>query len=68
MILCSKLKIGLCKIVTKSQVITKFKVTISSLHCTYLWTERASQDHKIVVVVAAVAAAGNMAFRPLSAK
>ena len=27
---------------------------------TYLWTERASQDHKIVVVVAA-AAAGNMA-------
>ena len=27
---------------------------------TYLWTERASQDHKIVVVGAA-AAAGNMA-------
>ena len=28
---------------------------------TNLWTERASQDHKIVVVVAAAAGAGNMA-------
>ena len=34
MILCSKLKTGLCKIVTKSQVVTKFNVTKSRLHCT----------------------------------
>ena len=34
MILCSKLKNGLCKIVTKSQVVTKFNVTKSRLHCT----------------------------------
>ena len=34
MILCSKLKIGLWKIVTKSQVVTKFNVTKSRLHCT----------------------------------
>ena len=33
MILCSKLKNGLCKIVTKSQVVTKFNVTKSRLHC-----------------------------------
>ena len=36
MILCSKLKNGLWKIVTKSQVVTKFDVTKSRLHCTYL--------------------------------
>ena len=30
---CSKLKDGLSKIVTKSQVITKFNVTNSRLHC-----------------------------------
>ena len=35
MILCSKLKNGLCKIVTKSQVVTKFNVTKSRLHCIY---------------------------------
>ena len=34
MILCSKLKNGLCKIVTKSQVVTKVDVTKSRLHCT----------------------------------
>ena len=33
MILCSKWKNGLCKIVTKSQVVTKFNVTKSRLHC-----------------------------------
>ena len=33
MILCSKLKKGLCKTVTKSQVVTKFNVTKSRLHC-----------------------------------
>ena len=33
MILCSKLKNGLCKIVTKSQVVTKFNVSKSRLHC-----------------------------------
>ena len=34
MLLCSKLKNGLCKIVTKSQVVTKFDVTKSRLHFT----------------------------------
>ena len=34
MILCSKLQNGLCKIVTNSQIITKFNVTKSRLHCT----------------------------------
>ena len=33
MILCSKLKNCLSKIVTKSQVVTKFNVTKSRLHC-----------------------------------
>ena len=33
MILCSKLKNGLCKVVTKSHVVTKFNVTKSRLHC-----------------------------------
>ena len=33
MVLCSKLKNGLCKIVTKSEVVTKFNVTKSRLHC-----------------------------------
>ena len=33
MILCSILKNVLCKIVTKSQVVTKFNVTKSRLHC-----------------------------------
>ena len=33
MILCSKLKNDLCKIVTKSEVVTKFNVTKSRLHC-----------------------------------
>ena len=36
MILCSKLKNGLCNIVTKSQVVTKFNVTKSRLQCTVL--------------------------------
>ena len=36
MILCSKLKNGLFKIVTKSQIVTKFTVTKSRLHCRYL--------------------------------
>ena len=35
MILCSKFKNGLCKIVTKSQIVTKYNVTKSRLHCTY---------------------------------
>ena len=35
MILCSKLKNDLCKIVIKSQVVTEFNVTKSSLHCTW---------------------------------
>ena len=34
MILCCKLKNGLCKIVTKSRVVTEFNVTKSRLHCT----------------------------------
>ena len=34
MILFSKLKNGLCKIVTKSQVVIKFNVTESRLHRT----------------------------------
>ena len=34
MSLCSKLKNVLCKIVTKTQVVTKFTVTKSRLHCT----------------------------------
>ena len=33
MILCSELKNGLRKIVTKSQVVTKFNLTKSRLHC-----------------------------------
>ena len=33
MILCTKLKNGLCQIVTKSQVVTKFNVSKSRLHC-----------------------------------
>ena len=33
MLICSKMKNGLCKIVTKSQVVTKFNVTKSRLHC-----------------------------------
>ena len=33
-VLCSKLKNSLCKIVAKSQVVTKFNVTKSRLHCT----------------------------------
>ena len=32
-ILCSKLKNGLCKIVAKSKVVTKFNVTKLRLHC-----------------------------------
>ena len=34
MILCSKLKNGLCEIVTESQVVTKFNVTKLRLYCT----------------------------------
>ena len=37
MILCSKLKNGLFKIVTKSQVVTKFTVTKSRLYCSSPW-------------------------------
>jgi hypothetical protein len=37
MILCSKLKNGLCKVVTKSQVATKFNVTKSRLDCNHFW-------------------------------
>ena len=36
MILCNELKNGLCKIVTKSQVVTKFNVTKLRLHCTLI--------------------------------
>ena len=36
MILCSILRNGLCKIVTKSQIVTKFNVTESKLHCILL--------------------------------
>ena len=32
----NKLKNGLCRIVTKSQFVTKFNVTKSRLHCTLL--------------------------------
>ena len=41
MILCSKLKNGLWKIVTKSQVVTKFNVTKSRLHCTHVMVTKA---------------------------
>ena len=45
MILCSKLKNGLWKIITKSQVVTKFNFTKSRLHCTFfgLGITRASE-------------------------
>ena len=48
MILCSKLKKGLSKIVTKSEVFTKFNVTKSRLHCTLnnLGGKYAFKDHK----------------------
>ena len=36
MILCSNLKNDFCKIVTKSQVVTKLNVTKSRLHCSAL--------------------------------
>ena len=36
MILCSILKKRFCKTVTKSQFVTKFDVTKSRLHCTYI--------------------------------
>ena len=51
MLLCSKMKNGLCKIVTKSQVVTKFNVTKSRLHCSinqvaYKWfISRISQTY-----------------------
>ena len=38
MILCSKRKNGVCKIVTKSQIITKSNATKSRLHCMYVCT------------------------------
>ena len=54
MILCSKLKNGLCKIVTKSQVVTKFNVTKSRLHCShvmqYVYTNIFYQNHCLTVV------------------
>ena len=37
MILCSKLKNGLWKIVTESKVVTKFNITKSRLHCIVKW-------------------------------
>ena len=43
----------------KSPIVNLFFT--NSYSKTNLWTERASQDHKIVVVVAAAAGAGNMA-------
>ena len=54
MVLCSELKNGLCKLVTKSQVVTKFNVTKLRLHCTmftYLdlpkscWTDCSQKDN-----------------------
>ena len=33
--MCSKLKNGLSKIITKAQVVTKFNVTKSRLNCNY---------------------------------
>ena len=33
MILCNELENGLIKIVAKSQIVTKFNVTISRVHC-----------------------------------
>ena len=39
MMLCSKLKNCLCNIVTISQVVTKFNVTKSRLHCTTIKTQ-----------------------------
>ena len=47
MILCSKLKNGLFKIVTKSQVATKFTVTKSRLHCSSPWL-RYLKKHVVV--------------------
>ena len=41
--LCSKLKNGLCKTVTKSRVVTKFNVTKLRFHCTLeLYTKLSS--------------------------
>ena len=51
------------KFPAKGQLISKYSFGVfKSNSKTNLWTERASQDHKIVVVVVAAAAAvGNMA-------
>ena len=50
------------KFPAKGQLISKCPFGVfKSNSKTNLWTERASQDHKIVVVVAAAAGAGNMA-------
>ena len=48
MILCSKWKNGLCKIVTKSQVVTKFNVTKSRLHS--IWDIFEKSPHHISIV------------------
>ena len=49
MILCSKLKNGLCKIVTKSLVVTKFNVTKSRLHCILSETPSFDGPHGMIV-------------------
>ena len=51
MILCCELKNGLCKMVTKSQIATKFNVTKWGLHCTKktmplkIWYEGLGKTH-----------------------
>ena len=53
MVLCSKLKNGLCKIVAKSQVVTKFNVTKSRLHCISLQLFTIAQLLALVTFVSA---------------
>ena len=57
MILCSKLKNGLWKIVTKSQVVTKFDITKSRLHCNFkgssmMWIEKKKLDKNVSDLIA----------------
>ena len=51
-ILCSKLKNGLCNVVTKSQVVTNFHVTKSRFHCTYFnFTKAHSLSKKFCTMI-----------------
>ena len=60
MILCSKLKNGLRKIVTKSQVVTKFNVTKSRFHCTskLLFSGTTTTENWLILKISFVAAEG----------